>query len=89
MEWIKRQMGTNPLYSERMVALRPHEAKVIVSAFEQPLNDYKEQLETLKTMRLQGEPTTRAQDYQQLLLEEIIDVVGEFVSLITDSQYEN
>lgn len=42
MEWIKRQMGTNPLYSERMVALRPHEAKVIASAFEQPLNDYKE-----------------------------------------------
>lgn len=40
-------------------------------------------------MRLQGEPTTRAQDYQQLLLEEIIDVVGEFVSLITDTQYEN
>lgn len=78
MEWIKRQMGTNP-----------HEAKVIASAFEQPLNDYKEQLENLKTMRLQGEPTTRAQDYKQLLLEEIIDVVGEFVSLITDSQYEN
>lgn len=80
MEWIKRQMGTNPLYSERMVALRPHEAKVIASAFEQPLNDYKEQLENIKTMRLQGEPTTRAQDYKQLLLEEIIDVVGEFVS---------
>ena len=81
MEWIKVPMGTNPLYKQPRLALEPHEAKVLASAFEQPLKDYYKEFEALQTARDQGEDTTRQQDYRHLLLEEIIGFVSQFVEL--------
>lgn len=81
MEWIKVPMGTNPLYKQARLALEPHEAKVLASAFEQPLKDYYAEFENLSKTREQYEDTTRQQDYRYLLLEEIIGFVSEFISL--------
>ena len=82
MEWIKLPMGTNPLYKQPRLALEPHEAKVLASAFEQPLKDFQAELCDLKAVRDRGDETTREQDYCQLLLEEIIDIVGEFIKVV-------
>lgn len=54
MEWIKVPMGANPLYKQPRLALEPHEAKVLASAFEQPLKDYYAEFEALQTARDQG-----------------------------------
>lgn len=88
MEWIKQKTGTNPLYSERMFALRPHEAKVMASAFEKPLKEFKAELCDLDTVIMRGEETSREQDYRHLLLEEAIDVISEFIEHVTNGQYE-
>lgn len=82
MEWIKVPMGTNPLYKQARLALEPHEAKVLASAFEQPLKDFKAELYDLEAVRARGDETTREQDYRQLLLEEITDFVGEFIKVV-------
>lgn len=84
MEWIKVPMGTNPLYKQARLALEPHEAKVLASAFEQPLKDFQAEHYDLKAVRDRGDETTREQDYRQLLLEEIIDFVGEFIKVVGD-----
>ena len=81
MEWIKVPMGTNPLYKQARLALEPHEAKVLASAFEQPLKDFKAELYDLKAVRDRGDETTREQDYRQLLLEEIISIASEFINI--------
>lgn len=74
-------MGTNPLYKQARLALEPHEAKVLASAFEQPLKDFKAELYDLKAVRDRGDETTREQDYRQLLLEEIISIASEFINI--------
>lgn len=84
MEWIKVPMGTNPLYKQPRLALEPHEAKVLASAFEQPLKDAQAELHDLKVLRDRGEETTRQQDYRYLILEEIIDFVGEFIPMANE-----
>ena len=84
MEWIKVSMGTNPLYKQPMLALEPHEAKVLASAIERPLNDYRAELAALDDLRGQGIETTRQQDYQHLLLEEIINIVGQFIPIANE-----
>lgn len=81
MEWIKVPMGTNPLYKQARLALEPHEAKVLASAFEQPLKDFQAELYDLKAVRDRGDETTRQQDYRQLLLEEIISIASEFINI--------
>ena len=81
MEWIKVQMGTNPLYKQERLALEPHEAKVLASAFEQPLKDFQAEHYDLKAVRARGDETTREQDYRQLLLEEIISIASEFINI--------
>lgn len=82
MEWIEMPMGLNPNYTQPMLALRPHEAKVLVSALEQPLKDCEKELVEIKTLKMQDEPITCEQNYRQLLLEEILDIVGEFVAQV-------
>ena len=84
MEWIKVSMGTNPLYKQPMLALEPHEAKVLASAIEQPLNDYRAELAALDDLLGQGIAPTRQQDYQRLLLEEIIDIAGQFIPIANE-----
>lgn len=84
MEWIKVPMGTNPLYKQARLALEPHEAKVLASAFEQPLKDFQAELYDLKAVRDRGDETTREQDCRQLLLEEIIDIVGQFIPMANE-----
>lgn len=84
MEWIKVSMGTNPLCKQPMLALEPHEAKVLASAIERPLNDYRAELAALDDLRGQGIETTRQQDYQHLLLEEIINIVGQFIPIANE-----
>lgn len=74
-------MGTNPLYKQARLALEPHEAKVLASAFEQPLKDFQAELYDLKAVRDRGDETTRQQDYRQLLLEEIISIASEFINI--------
>ena len=74
-------MGTNPLYKQARLALEPHEAKVLASAFEQPLKDFQAELYDLKAVRDRGDETTREQDYRQLLLEEIISIASEFINI--------
>lgn len=74
-------MGTNPLYKQARLALEPHEAKVLASAFEQPLKDFQAELNDLKAVRARGDETTREQDYRQLLLEEIISIASEFINI--------
>ena len=81
MEWIKVPMGTNPLYKQARLALEPHEAKVLASAFEQPLKDFQAELYDLKAVRDRGDETTRQQDYRQLILEEIISIASEFINI--------
>lgn len=81
MEWIKVPMGTNPLYKQARLALEPHEAKVLTSAFEQPLKDFQAELDDLKAVRDRGDETTRQQDYRQLILEEIISIASEFINI--------
>lgn len=81
MEWIKVSMGTNPLYKQARLALEPHEAKVLASAFEQPLKDFQAELYDLKAVRDRGDETTRQQDYRQLILEEIISIASEFINI--------
>lgn len=81
MEWIKVSMGTNPLYKQARLALEPHEAKVLASAFEQPLKDFQAELYGLKAVRDRGDETTRQQDYRQLILEEIISIASEFINI--------
>lgn len=81
MEWIKVSTEENPSYTKRVLALEPHEAKVLASAFELPLKDYNAEFEDLSKTREQYEDTTRQQDYRYLLLEEIIGFVSEFISL--------
>lgn len=81
MEWIKLPMGINPLYKQPRLALEPHEAKVLASAFEQPLKDFQAELYDLKAVRDRGDETTRQQDYRQLLLEEIISIASEFINI--------
>lgn len=81
MEWIKVSTEENPSYTKKVLALEPHEAKVLASAFEQPLKDYYAEFENLSKTREQYEDTTRQQDYHYLLLEEIIGFVSEFISL--------
>lgn len=81
MEWIKVPMGTNPLYKQARLALEPHEAKVLASAFEQPLKDFQAELSDLKAVRDRGDETTRQQDYRQLILEEIISIASEFINI--------
>lgn len=81
MEWIKVPMGTNPLYKQARLALEPHEAKVLASAFEQPLKDFQAEHYDLKAVRDRGDETTREQDYRQLLLEEIISIASEFINI--------
>ena len=81
MEWIKVPMGTNPLYKQARLALEPHEAKVLASAFEQPLKDFQAELYDLEAVRDRGDETTREQDYRQLLLEEIISIASEFINI--------
>ena len=81
MEWIKVSMGTNPLYKQARLALEPHEAKVLASAFEQPLKDFQAELYDLKAVRDRGEETTRQQDYRYLILEEIISIASEFINI--------
>lgn len=76
-------MGANPLYKQARLALEPHEAKVLASAFEQPLKDFQAELYDLEAVRDRGDETTREQDYRQLLLEEIISIASEFIN-ITD-----
>ena len=84
MEWIKLPMGTNPLYKQPRLALEPHEAKVLASAFEQPLKDAQVELSGLKVLRDMGVETTRQQDYRYLILEEIIDIVGQFIPMANE-----
>lgn len=84
MEWIKVPMGTDPLYKQARLALEPHEAKVLASAFEQPLKDFQSELSDLKAVRDRGDETTRQQDYRQLILEEIIDIVGQFIPMANE-----
>lgn len=74
-------MGTNPLYKQARLALEPHEAKVLASAFEQPLKDFQAEHYDLKAVRDRGDETTREQDYRQLLLEEIISIASEFINI--------
>ena len=74
-------MGTNPLYKQARLALEPHEAKVLASAFEQPLKDFQAELYDLEAVRDRGDETTREQDYRQLLLEEIISIASEFINI--------
>ncbi len=81
MEWIKVSMGTNPLYKQARLALEPHEAKVLASAFEQPLKDFQAELYDLAAVRDRGDETTREQDYRQLILEEIISIASEFINI--------
>lgn len=81
MEWIKVPTGTNPLYKQARLALEPHEAKVLASAFEQPLKDFQAELCDLKAVRDRGDETTREQDYRQLILEEIISIASEFINI--------
>ena len=84
MEWIKVSMGTNPLYKQARLALEPHEAKVLASAFEQPLKDFQAELYDLAAVRDRGDETTREQDYRQLLLEEIISIVERFIPMANE-----
>lgn len=77
-------MGTNPLYKQPRLVLEPYEAKVLASAFEQPLKDAQAELSGLKVLRDMGEETTRQQDYRYLILEEIIDIVGEFIPMANE-----
>ena len=74
-------MGTNPLYKQARLALEPHEAKVLASAFEQPLKDFQAELYDLAAVRDRGDETTREQDYRQLILEEIISIASEFINI--------
>lgn len=84
MEWIKLPMGTNPIYKQPRLVLEPHEAKVLASAFEQPLKDAQSEPHDLKVLRDRGEETTRQQDYRYLILEEIIDIVGQFIPMANE-----
>lgn len=84
MEWIKVSMGTNPLYKQARLALEPHEAKVLASALEQPLKDAQSELYDLKVLRDRGEETTRQQDYRYLILEGIIDILGQFIPMANE-----
>ena len=84
MEWIKLPMGINPLYKQPRLVLEPHEAKVLASAFEQPLKDAQAELSGLKTLRDMGEETTRQQDYRYLILEEIISIVERFIPMANE-----
>ena len=77
-------MGTNPIYKQPRLVLEPHEAKVLASAFEQPLKDAQSELHDLKVLRGRGEETTRQQDYRYLILEEIIDIVGQFIPMANE-----
>lgn len=83
MEWIKVSMGTNPLYKQPMLALEPHETKVLASALEEPLKGAQARLSDLKVLRDRGEET-RVQDYHYLLLEELIDFVGQFILMANE-----
>ena len=88
MKWIKLPCEINPAYSKRVLALEPHEAEVLSSALEEPLKDYQKQFEELDALERSETPTTRQQDYQHLLLEEIIDMVSTFIEAVSNEQFK-
>ena len=88
MKWIKLPSAINPAYEKTALALEPHEADVLVTALEEPLKVYQAQFEELDAMQKSAAPTTRQQDYQHLLLEEVIDMVSSFIEAVSNEHFK-
>ena len=88
MKWIKLPSEINPAYQVKVFTLDIHESKVLVEALEEPLKVYQAQFEELNRQRLSGEPITRKEDYQHLLLEEIIDMVSTFIEAVSNEHFK-
>lgn len=80
MEWIKTHSTNGPT-----LTLDPYEAEVLVLAMQRPLKMYREELGNLNVLKMENKELTPEQRDAYLVLEEIINIAGQFVDTVENA----
>ncbi|MBR5812396.1 MAG: hypothetical protein IKY80_05280 [Alistipes sp.] len=81
MKWIDTHSTAGPT-----LTLDPYEAEVLVLAIRQPLKMYREELGNLNQAKMANKELTPEQREAQTVLEEIINIAGQFIDTVENAE---